>query len=108
LLSSDEVDNDASCRSLRATIDAELDRLTGSLLEFRDEASVALSLRLQPIEITPPGPGWRLTLPRALAAIMQIRPKESSVALLLFQEHIEIWTLETLRTSLAAPLAEII
>jgi hypothetical protein len=108
LLSSKEVDNDASCRSLRAAVDAELDRPTGNLLEFRDEASVVLGLRLQPVEITPPGPGWRLALPRALASIMQIRPKESSVALLFIQEHVEIWTLETLRASMTTPLTEII
>lgn len=108
LLSSAEVDSDASCRSLQVAIGEELELPADGVLEFRDEASVVLGLRLQPVEITPRGPGWRLTLPRVLAAIMQLRPKESSVALLFFQEHIEIWTLETLRASLTVPLSEFI
>jgi hypothetical protein len=108
LLSSHEVENDASCQSLRAAINAELHRPTGNLLEFRDETSTVLDLRLQAVEITPPAPGWRLALPRVSAAIMQIRPQESSVALLLIQEHIEIWTMDVLRESVTTPLAEII
>ena len=108
LLSSAEFESDPGCLSLRAAIDAEPDRPAGSLIEFRDEASVVLGLRLQPVEIAPPGPGWRLPLPRSLAAIMEIRPKESSVALLFIQDHIEIWTLETLRASVSTPLTEII
>jgi DNA-binding transcriptional regulator/RsmH inhibitor MraZ len=107
LLSSAAFERDPGCRSLLATI-AEIGQPTGSLIEFRDEASVVLGLRLEPVEITPRGPGWRLTLPRALAAIMQIRSKESSVALLLLQEQIEIWTLETLRASMTVPLSEFI
>jgi hypothetical protein len=108
LLSSAEFESDPGCLSLRAAIDAEPDRPAESLIEFRDEASVVLGLRLQPVEITPPGPGWRLALPKTLAAIMQIRPKESSVALFYLQEHIEIWTLELLRASATTPLAAIL
>jgi hypothetical protein len=107
LLSSTEFDRDPGCRSLLATV-AEIDQQTGSLIEFRGDPSVTLGLRLQQVEIAPPGPGWRLTLPKTLAMIMQIRPKEGSVALLLVQEHIEIWTVETLRASMAVPLTEII
>jgi hypothetical protein len=69
---------------------------------------VVLGLRLQPVEITPPGPGWRLAFPKTLATIMQICPKETSVALLDLQEHIEIWTLELLRASATKPLTEIL
>ena len=102
------IESDPGCLSLRAAIDAEPDRPAESLIEFRDEASVVLGLRLQPVEITPPGPGWRLAFPKTLAAIMQIRPKESSVALFYLQEHIEIWTLELLRASATTPLAAIL
>jgi hypothetical protein len=108
LLSSAEFDGDPSCLSLRAAIDAAIGNPVKNAIEFPDEASAALSLRLFAIEVAPPGPGWRLTLPRPLAAIMQIRPKESSVALLHFQKYLEIWTLEALRASLAVPLAEMI
>lgn len=108
LLSSAEFDGDPACKSLLSAIDAEIDRPADNAVELRDAESVALGLRLIPIEISPPGPGWRLTLPKTLAAIMEIRPKESSVALLSFRQHLEIWTLETLRASIAVPLAEII
>ena len=108
LLSSAEFESDPGCLSLRAAIDAEPDRSAGSIIEFRDEASVVLGLRLQPVEITPPGPGWRLAFPKTLATIMQICPKETSVALLDLQEHIEIWTLELLRASATKPLTEIL
>ena len=107
-MSSAEFESDPGCLSRRAAVDAEIDQPVGSAIDFRDDALVALSMRLFQIEITPPGPGWRLTLPRALAAIMQIRPKESSVALLLFPKHIEIWTLEALRASVDTPFAEVI
>ncbi len=108
LISQGEFEDDASCQSLRASIEAEKARPIGSIIEFRDEAFVALELRLIQIEITPPGPGWRLTLPKALTAIMQIRPKESSVAVLLRQAQIEIWTLDTLRASFGVPLVELV
>src|ERR1019366_8244456 len=105
LLSSTDVEDDATCQILRATVDAETIQPTVAASEFRDEASVALGLRLLPIEITPRGPGWRLTIPKTLAAIMQIRPKESSVALLIAQPHIEIWTMETLRGAVDMPFS---
>jgi hypothetical protein len=108
LLSPTEVDDDAYCQSLRAAVNVEADQPIDAVSEFRDEASVALGLRLLPIEISPRGPGWRLTIPKTLAAIMQIHPKESAIALLFSQKHIEIWTMDTLRSSVAVPLSELI
>lgn len=108
LMSSAEFEKDPGCLSLQAAVEAEADHPAESGIEFRDETLVALGMRLFPIEIAPPGPGWRLTLPRTLAAIMQISPQVSSVALLFADEQMEIWTLETLRASVAPPLAEII
>jgi hypothetical protein len=107
LLSSAEFEGDKGCLALKAAIDAELDQPTGSAIEFRDDALAVLGVRLIPIEIAPPGPGWRITLPRCLIEITRIRPGESSVALIFFHEHVEIWTLETLRAATAVPLAEL-
>jgi hypothetical protein len=76
--------------------------------DFRDEASAILGLRLFSIEINAPGPGWRLTIPKPLAAIMQVRPKESTVAMLLSGGHIEIWTLDLIRASVRVPLSELV
>lgn len=78
------------------------------MAEFGDEASAILRLRLIPIEIAPPGPGWRITLPKTLAAIMQIRPKESTVAILFPEAHLEIWTMDLIRKSMSVPLSEFI
>jgi hypothetical protein len=108
LLSLAEFESDPGCLSLRAAVEADNERLAGSAIDFRDDAEATLALRLFQIEITPPGPGWRLALPRSLAAIMQIRPKEDSVALLFSRHSVEIWTLETLRASVTVPLAEIL
>ena len=108
LLSAAEVDHDPSYQALRARIAAELAAPNANALEFHDEVSVALALRLVPVRIAPPKPGWRLTLPGPIAAIMQIRPGESDIAALFLQGHIELWTIETLRSAMAVPLTEII
>ena len=108
LLSAAEVGSDPTLQGLRARIASELNSPSPGALEFRDEASVALALRLVAIRITPPPPGWRLRLPGPIATIMQIRPGGSEIASLFFQGHIELWTIETLRSSAEPPLTEIL
>lgn len=108
LLSPSEVDEDAGLQLLQARINAELSTPSISPLEFQDEVSIALALRLVSVHITPPPPGWRLTLPRPVAAIMQIRAGESEVAALFVQSHIEFWTIEMLRSSINIPLNQFI
>ena len=108
LLSVAEVESEPRLHSLRDRIAAELDTPSADPLEFQEEASAALPLRLVGVEIRPRGPGWRLALPRVVGAIMQIRPKDGEVAALLLQGHIEIWTIETLRSSVSRPLTQII
>jgi len=107
LLPTTEVDNDPNLQALRTRIAAELSTAS-SALEFRDEAAVALPLRLVQVRITPPPPGWRLALSGPIAAIMQIRPGESEIATLFVQGYIELWTIEMLRSSVSTPLADII
>ena len=107
LLSPAEVENDTATQSLRARIDAELSTV-GSMVEFHDETSLALALRLVQVRIAPPEPARRLTLPKAIAAIMQIRPGESELALWYLHGHIELWTIETLRSAVTTPLTEIL
>jgi hypothetical protein len=108
LLSPAEVENDAAVQSLLARIDAELSTIGSSMLDFHDEPSLALALRLVQVRIAPPEPGRRLTLPKAIAAIMQIRPGESEIALWFLHGHIELWTIETLRSAVSTPLTDII
>ena len=108
LLSPAEVENDAAVQSLLARIDAELSTIGSSMLDFHDEPSLSLALRLVQVRIAPPEPGRRLTLPKAIAAIMQIRPGESEIALWFLHGHIELWTIETLRSAVSTPLTDII
>jgi hypothetical protein len=108
LLSEAELEADHDLQTLRERITAEANDSSATLIEFRDEASTALAIRLLPVQITPPKPGWRITLPKEMAAIMQIRPGESDVAALFTQNHIEIWTVEALRSAVAQPLTEIL
>ncbi len=108
LLSAAEVHSDPNCQALQARISEERSAPGSNSLEFQDEASAALALRLLPVEITPRKPGWRLTLPRAIAAIMYIRPGESEIAARLVREHIELWTIETLRSSVTMPLTRML
>ena len=108
LLSPAEVESSTTAQSLRARIDAELSTAGSGMLEFHDETSLGLALRLVQVRIAPPEPGFRLTLPKAIAAIMQIRPGESEVALWFLHGHIELWTIEALRSAVTTPLTEII
>jgi len=108
LLSASEVGGDPHLQSLKTRIAAEANTRSTNPLDFHDEVSVALAARLMEVQITPPEPGWRLTLPRPIAAIMQVRPKESDVAGVFVQEHIEVWTMETLRSSVARSLTDIL
>lgn len=107
LLSEVEVEGDPSFQSLLDRIPAELKAINTNPLEFQDAASVALAFRLLPVEIMPRGSGWRLALPDPLAAVMEVRLKETDVAAMLLGDHIEIWTIETLRSSLAVPLTRL-
>jgi len=109
LVSAAEVDSDPALQSLKARIAEELDARGNSALEFEGEVSVALIVRLVEVQLTHhEKSGWRLTLPRPIAAIMQLRPSESSLAAFFLQGHIEFWTMETLRSSVSTPLTEII
>jgi hypothetical protein len=108
LLSASEVEEDPGLKSLLARIAVESSVALTSALEFHDEVSVALATRLMPVQITPPDPGWRLTLPRPIAAIMRVRPKESELAARFIQSHIELWTIEMLRSAVAHPFLEVL
>ena len=59
------------------------------------------------ISIAPHLEGWRFTLPRVIAAVMQIQAGETEIAGLLAQGYVEFWTMQTLRNSFAVPLADI-
>ncbi|MGA9542278.1 MAG: hypothetical protein WBQ85_01830 [Candidatus Sulfotelmatobacter sp.] len=108
MLSASEVQEDPALKSLLARIAVESSVGLNGTLEFHDEASVALTTRLMPVQITPPDPGWRLTLPRPIAAIMRVKPRESDLAARFVQNHLELWTIEMLRSAVSLPLLDIL
>jgi hypothetical protein len=109
LLSSIEVASGSDLQPLKARIADELSARNTGILEFQNEISVALTLRLVEIQLTRhETSGWRFTLPRTIATIMQVRPSQSEVAAIFVQDHIEIWTIEKLRSAVDVPLTEIV
>jgi hypothetical protein len=108
VLSAAELETDPDLQSLQSRIVDELTPSGSGLLEFRDAISATLPLRLIPIKIKRHGPRWRLALPRHVAAMMQLRPQESDIAALFLDEHIELWTIETLKAAVNTPLTQII
>ena len=108
LLCGAEVENDPDCRRLREEIGAVLEEPLSSVLNFRVESVTALPLRLLPVDIFPHGVGYRMTLPRLLTGILQVCPGKDSVAVLVNQAHLEIWSLETLRIAVTTRLEELL
>lgn len=108
LFSETEANGDPHLQPLRAAIAAVLNAPSTSSIEFLSEASVALTVRFAEVELKRhETSGWRLTVPRPIAAIMRLRPEESSVAALFVQEHIELWTIGALESAANTPLADI-
>lgn len=109
LLGPAEADQDEGVQALRARIDSSLAR-PESPLELNDTSSVALGLRLLPVEIRPRKPryDWRLALPEPIAAVMEIRPGESKIAAIFVGGHIELWTIKLLASAMEVPISEII
>jgi hypothetical protein len=109
LLSALELGTDPQLRALKDAISSSAAERATSVVEFEEESQVALGQRLLEIQLTlHKTSGWRFTLPRVLAAIMQLSPKESEVAALFVEDHIELWTIDTLREAVSVPLSEIV
>lgn len=105
LLADREVQNDADCIRLREQIGAIEDEKLASLVNFREEPLAVLPLRMLPVDMTPHGMNYRLTLPKMLTSVFRIRAGEDAIAVLVSQGHIELWSVEAL-TSAAEPSIE--
>lgn len=108
LLAGGKLQNDPDCQKLQQEIDAASEEPLTSLLDFRDESRTVLPLRLLPVDVAPHGANYRMTLPKLLTSIFQVRPGEESVAVLVNQGHIEIWSFEALRTAITPPLQQLL
>lgn len=108
ILSTDEFSSDFELQKLQASITEEINTSSDSVFDFRAASLVALPLRLVPIELKPYGPRWRFVIPQIVAVAMKIHATESDVAALFLDEHIELWTIEMLRTAFDRPLSQLL
>jgi hypothetical protein len=108
ILSSSELDSDPELQKLQSNITDEINTSNDSVLEFREASIAALPLRLIPIEINRYGSRWRLVIPQVVAVSMRIRPAQSDVAALFLDGHIELWTIEILRTAFDHSLSQLL
>jgi hypothetical protein len=108
MLSSSELDSDPELQKLQSNITDEINASSGSVLDFREASTAALPLRLVPIKINRYGSGWRLVIPQVVAVTMRIRPTQSDVVALFLDRHIELWTIEILRTAFNHSLSQLL
>jgi hypothetical protein len=106
LLSAQEAEGEPDLALIRERIAGRLHSTNGTPLDVEDDASATLSLRFFAVQLSPQGPGWRLTLPNVIVKIMEIR-LTGEVAVLMSNGHIEIWAVGTLKSALSAPLNQI-
>lgn len=108
MLSNDELSSDPDLQKLQSSITDEINTSSDSVLAFREASLAALPLRLVPIEIKCYGSRWRFVIPQIVAVSMRIRPKESDIAALTIDDHIELWTIEILRSAFDYPLSQLL
>jgi hypothetical protein len=108
LLSQEEVSGDPEIASIRSQISATADETKGGVLDFEDAPLVALAVRLVDTLLSPPPPGWRLTLPKVLLDILQISRAESQVVMTMSKGYIELWTTEVWNAAVSTPLDQIV
>jgi len=71
--------------------------------EFEDSAIAILRMRLVPTRLSPPPPGWRLTLPTAVAYLLRSMRGDNAVAIMITQGYIEIRSVDDLRSESDLP-----
>jgi hypothetical protein len=108
ILSNEELGSDSELQKLQARITDEINAPIESLLDFREVEATALPLRLAPIEIKRHSTRWRLVIPQVVAVAMKIQPAQSDLVTLFLDGHIELWTVDTLRTAFNYSLAQLL
>jgi len=108
ILSSGELSSDPELQKLQLAMTDEINASNDSVLEFREASLVAVPLRLVPLDIKPYGSRWRLVIPQIVAVAMKIRPKESDIAALFIDDHIELWTIDVLRFAFNFSLSQLL
>jgi hypothetical protein len=81
----------------------------GDLLRgTRNNAQAALPARLIPCMASPPGPGWRIVIPKEAKELAKETEEPTSVSLLIVAGFVEIWFPETLRRAVSEPLSTVL
>lgn len=81
VVSADEAGKHEEIRALQQRIAGEVDRRAETILDFLEDISAILPYRLLLVDVKPPDPAWRIEMPKSLAAILQIHPGISELAI---------------------------
>jgi hypothetical protein len=80
----------------------------GVLDEVVSDQQVAIRARLMPCTISPPGPGWRVNLPKEILRLAPDGEACHCIFVLIVAGFIELWFPDALRKALSAPLSEVL
>src|SRR5580693_1558004 len=89
LLSSQDVEANATLATLLDRISSASERGTTGPLDFEDEADVVLPARFVETRLSLSEVGWRLTLPRTIVSMWGLRPPGNEVCILISRGYIE-------------------
>jgi hypothetical protein len=106
LLSDEQVESDPHLEPIRALILEQRSAGTDPT-SAEDPNRAAMVARLAPVQITPPGPCWRITLPKAFGVFAPPECDRKAVSVLFSLEgYLEIWYTDVLRTAVFSPLGQ--
>jgi len=106
LLSAHDVE--ASSEVLRLKEIGGVQEQKGGPLDFEEPGSVVLAGRILERQLARSTSGWRLTLPRNVVELWEIRPGNNSAAVLISGGYVEIWSIDALRDAYSVPLRDLI
>jgi len=83
--------------------------LAGDILESAENnAQAAIAARLIRCIASPPGPGWRITVPKEARKLAAEKEQASFVFLLIVSGFVELWFPDTLRKAVSVPISELL
>jgi hypothetical protein len=104
LLSEDQVQADPQLGSIHSLVTQGKTAAAMEPTEVQEVGRAALVARLLPTTITPPPPGWRVTIPKLLKVLTPPECDLKQFVVLLSPEgYCEIWCTETLRRAAFLP-----
>lgn len=105
LLSDSQVQGDGTLSEIRSAIMDGPAELAGSAVGFESSERAAMIGRLIPVNLAPPGPCWRLTLPKPVLPDDKDRRR---FVFLFSLGYLEIWLLDVYKAAQALPLDSVI